>query len=158
MATRKYMEDSINAVYNYLNSNLNTKLAAIRTERSEDYPANIGHLHKGHTRIQKWPKVLVLADNTIHDYGYDVEPLSADHWLIHSLYIYVEHKSASEDALEKTLYRYTEAISRLQEDDDTFNDAFVDVRLGEEDYTPMVEEEKGQMIRGVLIQVVCKIL
>ena len=153
---RKYIEATINAVYNYLVSNLNTKLGVIRSEQSSDYPANYAHIAKRATRKMLFPRITIYKDFTEHDYAFEEQPL-IEPWLYHNLVISVEHLSASIEEIDLTLMRYTEAINRLQEDDDTFGDAFVWVRIGREDWTPVLTNQKDKKsVQGVLIPIVCR--
>jgi hypothetical protein len=73
--------------------------------------------------------------------------------------IRITHVASSISEVENTLLRYSEAINRLQEADDTFGDEFNRVQLGDEDYSPMIEnQETRQLLQQVLISMTCRSL
>lgn len=153
---RQYVEDTINSVYNWLVSKLPTKLGTIRTERSSDYPAVYGHIAKRPSFKQLFPKVVIYKDFTEHDYNNDNVPL-IEPMLLHNLVISCEHMSASIEEIDLTLMRYVEAINRVVEDDDEFGGAFIWVKIGREDWTPVLTNQKNKKsIQGVLIPILCK--
>ena len=153
--SRLYMEDALDAIYDYFNSNLNTKLATIRTARSSNFPANIGYMKTKESQVHKFPKVTIIPDITEHNYAYEDKPLKRP-WLYHNITVWIEHSSGSIDEVQETLLRYVEAINKLQEDDDTFDGSFVWVKIGVEDYTLLIENQKTKkMIQGVKIGLIC---
>jgi len=150
--TRKYMEDALLAVKDYLDDNLNTMLATIRSERgSTDTPPNPGVISKGRTMKNLFPKVQLLPDTSPHDYGDQDYAAFVEAWVVHNIVISVTHRSANVDIVEDTLLRYSEAINRLQEDDDTFGNAFVWVRIRDEDWSPMITSQEERQMTGTLI-------
>lgn len=154
---RKYVEDTIDAVYDYLVANLNTKLGTIRTERSSDYPVNYGLIVKRPSIKRVFPRIIIYKDNTAHNYSdEDAYPLKQP-LLEHSLVISIEHMSGSIAEIDDTLMRYVEAINRITEDDDTYGNAFIWVQIRDEDWTPVFTNQKEKKsIQGVLIPITCK--
>lgn len=153
---RKYVEAAIIAVYDYLTANLNAKLLEIRTEQSSDFPANVAQINKRVTTKKIYPRITIYKDFTDHDYAFEEQPLLRP-WLEHELIINCEHMSGSLAELDLTLMRYAEAINRLQEDDDTFGDAFVWVRIGREDWSPVyTNQSEKKSVQGVMIPVTCR--
>ena len=149
------MDEARDAVYDYFNNNLDNKIAEIEAETGISIE-RIGYLSKGETKRPVYPRIKILADRTVHDYGYENQPLTRP-WLLHYFVIWIDYTSGSIETVENTLMWYTEAINRITEDDASFNDAFVDVRLGDEDYSPMMESEKTkELIQGVSIELLCK--
>jgi hypothetical protein len=153
---RKYIEDTINAVHDWLVAKLPVKLLAIRTERGSDYPADYVHIAKRPSFKQLFPKITIYKDFTEHDYNNDVQPL-IEPMLLHNIVISCEHMSASLDEIDLTLMRYIEAINRIVEDDDEFGGAFIWVKIGREDWTPVLTNQTNKKsIQGVLIPILCK--
>ena len=151
------MEDSLKAVKGFLDDNLDTSLGVIESER-EEVVKRTGNLSIGESVTLKFPRVSVLPDTTDHDYGYDEKPLIRP-WLIHNILIWIEHSAGKKEEVLYTLLRYVEAVNRLQEADDTFGETFVWVKLGAEDYTPLIEDRKEKkMIQGVSVQLECRSL
>ena len=155
--SRLYMEDALDNLKNYYDDNLNGKLTTIESERGENIP-RLGNLTIGESTVQKFPRMEILPDDTDHDYGFTDRPLTRP-WLVHSILIWIEHTSGSKGVVRNTLMRYVEAINKLAEDNNNTFAGFVNVELGVEDYTPMIEDQKEKkMIQGVSIQMTCKSL
>jgi hypothetical protein len=154
--SRKYVEDVIDSVYDWLVLKLPAKLETIRTERSSDYPALYGHISKRPSFKMLFPKITIYKDDTDRDYNNDNQPLIRP-MLLHNLIISIEHMSSSLDEIDSTLMRYSEAINRIVEDDDEFGGAFIWVKIGREDWTPVLTNQKDKKsIQGVLIPILCK--
>jgi len=162
MPDRLYMEDTLETVVNYLNDNFVTMLTAIRTERddtvtpdpAEQYDDRIAK--RGVTQSNRYPRIEVLPLTMSHDYGPEDAPLIRP-WLIAEVVLRITHVAAHISEVENTLLRYSEAINRLQEADDTFGDQFNWVQLGDEDYSPMTENQETRQLRQqVVISMTCR--
>ena len=153
--TIRYMEDALDAVKDYINSELNTMLATIESERDETVP-RIGHLIVGESVVQKWPRIEVLPGETVTDYGFDNAPLVRP-WLQHIINVMISHQSGKREEVEHALLRYVEGMHRITYDDTTYDGEFVWVRLLGEDYTPMMEDQEAKkMIQAVVVRLECK--
>jgi len=130
-------------------------IATIEAEVGESIE-RVGFLSRGETKKVIYPRIKILSDRTEHDYGYEDQPLTRP-WLYHHFVLWIDYTSGSIETIENTLMWYIEAINRITEADASFNGAFVDVRLGGEDYTPMMESERTkELIQGVSIELLCK--
>jgi len=154
-ATRRWMEDTLTTVKDYFDRYLDVKIDVIANERQAQVP-HIQHTNIGETKTMAFPRIELLPDRTEHDYGFPNQPLTYP-WLSHNLVVWVEYSSGSLESVRSTLMRIVEAINRITEDDDTYGGQIVDVRLGVEDYTPMMEDQENKkMIQGVSIQLTCR--
>ena len=155
MATIRHMEDALDAVYDYFNSNLDAKIDAIEIARSVTIPA-IGHIKARESRKQLFPRIEIIADRTVNNYGNESMPLT-DPWKYHSITIFVSHKDADTENLTNVLMRYVEAIEDVTQDDDTYDSKFVWVRLGDADYGPMLEDQQDRkVLQGVTVELECR--
>jgi hypothetical protein len=132
-------------------------LTTIKTERS-DVTTETPNIYAGVNRAKKHPKIEVLPSEMRHDYGFEDAPL-VHPWLIHHINLRITHVHPTVEVVQNTLYRYSETINRLQEADDTFGSVFVDVKLDDEDYSPMMENrESRELTQMLIIPLICKSL
>jgi len=152
------MEDALDEVKDYLDSNLATYLTTVRTNRSDTDTPDPALICVGHSAKNLYPKMELLPESTPHDYGPDAAPLVRP-WLTHNIIVRVTHRSTAAQLVEKALLRYSEAMNRLQEADDTFGGVFAWIQIGEEDYSPMMEnQENREALQVLLVPLVCRTL
>jgi hypothetical protein len=150
---RKRIEAAVLAIEAYLNANLNTYLATIRTEHSSTIPANVAKLSARPSRSPEYPKLTIMKDDHTYNYAYDNQPL-IEPWIIYNTKLFIEYSSGSIDEIDDTLMRYVEAIERLTEADDTWGSNFIHVKLTRADWTSLFQNQKiGKAIQGVLLGV-----
>lgn len=159
MATKRYIEDTLDGIKDYYGGEdfdvFNSMISTIETERSVDI-LRVGCMEVGESAKETYPKIEIVPDNTDHDYGFEGQPL-VEPWILHHGLLWVTHRWADLSVLQRTLWRYIEAINRLNEADDTYGDRFVWVQLGTEDYTPMMQDaEARNMMQGVSVSFTCQ--
>lgn len=155
--SRQYLEDAMASVKSYLDDNLKAKLKSIASTRDVTVPEP-ALISIGPDRRKLHPKIEVLPDTSAHDYGFEEQPLIKP-WMLHTITLAVTHTASNVAHVQFTLLRYSEAINRLQEDDDTFGGAFTWVQIGSEDFSPMVESQQSrQVMQQVLIPLTCRTL
>ena len=156
--TRQYMEDALDEVKDYLDENFKRILTTVRTARKDKTTPNPGEISRGKSHINKFPKIELLPERTLHEYGDESAPLTTP-WLVHGIVLSIVHQSSNVEVVEETLLRYSETINKLQEEDDTFGSVFSWITLGEEDYSPMMEsQEERKAMQVVLIPLLCRTL
>ena len=157
--TRKFMEDTLNSIRDYLRDEFKTTLATIRSERrlTKDELKDVALIERTVIRAPKaYPRIEVLPDGTDHDYGFEDVPLD-EPWLFHDVIVWFTHRSGDQDEVRDTLMRYDEALNRITEEDDTYGNAFTDVVIGRADYSVMIEDERDKNVLQMLsVAIRCK--
>jgi len=148
---KRYPKEVAIALQGYFEDHLDTFLEKLENLYSVPV-ARVGIVKAGETRVQRYPRFKILANRISHNYGFDTQPLT-EPWMIYRCLLTIEYVSGDIQEVEDTLYYCSEAVNRMVEDDSTFGGLFVDVRLGDEDYTPMFEDQKTkQMAQGITIE------
>lgn len=150
-----HMEDALDNVKAYLDSNLTSMLTTIETERSVTIP----RLVKTDTAFivtKQLPVMEILPADSEPEYG-DADAPLLEHWNYHTIDIMVTAAGVSHKEVEYTLLRYAEALWRLVNDDETLNEKFNRVYLGTADYTLMIETQEDKKIAQTLSQrIICR--
>lgn len=141
------MEDVLDGIKAYFDAGLAAALTAIETARSVTIPDLAGAIAVRINRSRQYPQMTLVPSGTRHEYAYDEGPLE-DHWTYHDVDVVVSHTGSDPETVQDALLRYGEAIVDLVHADWTFGARFNRVRLGDTDFSVMVENQQD----GVLIQ------
>ena len=144
------MEDVLDGVKAYFDANLVTTLVAIETARSVTIPRIAGDITVRTDLSMQYPMMSIIPRSAEHDYGDDEGPLE-DHWTFFNVDVVITHSGSAYDTVQDALLRYYEAIVDLTQSDWTYGSRFDRVRLGDADFSVMIESQEDKRLMQSLI-------
>ena len=145
------IEDMLDGIKTYFDSNLTSALAAIETARSVTIP-RWKAMDTAEIRSRQLPSIEILPDSQVAEHGDDESPLESDYWLYYAITVWVTYAGSDAKAVQYALMRYQEAIEDLIIADSTLGNLANRVRATGADFSPAVEAQKDGSILQVLTQ------
>lgn len=131
------MEDCLQGIYDFSESNLETYLLAIEAARGCILPRR-EYVDIAEIIDAAQLKIEILPSRTTPDYGnLEVDPIIKDHMHENLIDIFISHSHSVPKELNYTLMRYGEAYTKMIRDDNTFGKRFNWLRVVYVDYSPL---------------------
>ena len=140
------MEDTLSGIKAYFESELQTELAAIGTERGVTVPP-WKNLDTARIKDRQYPAIEIIPRTIDYEYGEEdgpfIQPIE-----YHNAAAIVSQVGSEYKDVQNDLLRYVEGIRRITIDDDTYGNRFNWVRLAAMNLGEISEAQRG----GKLLQ------
>lgn len=146
------MEDALDGVKSYLETNLEATLAAIEVARSCSIARwNWIDTYWGQSR--QMPAIIIMPMGSDPDYLEDEGP-SDEAWYTHDIAIITVDSGSNPKDIMYGLIRYQEAYRNLINADNRFGDIFNRVRLGSSNFDEIREAQEEKRLIQILYQII----
>ncbi len=144
------MEDALDGVKSYFDSNLEAALVVIEAARS----VTITRLRETETfwvQSRQLPALIIMPVGSVPEYLDDEAP-SDEGWYTHEIALITMGSGSNAKAVMYDLIRYQEAYVAMVNTDNRFGGLFNRVRLGASDFSEVQEAQEEKRLIQVLFQ------
>jgi hypothetical protein len=150
------MEDTLNGMYSYINTNLEAGLVAIETARSVTIP-RWKKLQTGFVLTKQYPNISIVPVATAFEYGEQDEFLNP--WYDHTISIIIQHSGGEQKTIQTDLVRYVEALTELfvgSKNNYQAGGLFEVVQLSEVNYSLIEAHEDRSIIQATDMEILVR--